>query len=234
MGRATVLRLARDGYRVAAIDREAQPIRALERESDGRISAYEMDLAKLGELDGFVKKLVREFGAPYGLVNAAGIALVATALETDDAGWQRVLDVNLTAPMILCRAVLPSMLERRDGVIVNISSYVGIRSAPSRCAYTVSKHGLVGLTQSLTADYAAQNIRASAICPGAIETGYTQAVMAVAKDPAAVRKAMDDAAPVKRIGQAEEIAGVVAFLMSDDASYCHGAVISVDGGRTAM
>ncbi|MEO8004531.1 MAG: SDR family oxidoreductase [Betaproteobacteria bacterium] len=232
MGRATALRLARDGYRVAAIDREPNGLRELEREFPERIRAYEVDLARLDQLEGFIQRLIVEFGPPDALVNAAGIALVATALETDLAAWQRVIDINLTAPMFLCRAVLPSMIERGGGVIVNIASVVGMRSAPSRTAYTCSKHGLVGLTRSLTADYGSKGIRANALCPGAVETGYTKDVMAVAKDPAAARKAMDDSAPVGRIGTAEEIASAVAYLIRPEASFFYGSIIAIDGGRT--
>jgi NAD(P)-dependent dehydrogenase (short-subunit alcohol dehydrogenase family) len=234
VGLATARRLVADGYRVAALDRDAEGLERLVRELPEKVTPRQIDLARLAELEGFMQKLIGDLGPPSALVNNAGIALVGTALDGDLAAWQRVIDINLTAPMLLSRAVLPSMIERGGGSIVNVASVAAFRGVRKRAAYCAAKSGLVGLTRSMTADFAHQGIRINAICPGTVETGYTQAVLAVAEDPAATREFMTQRQLIGRMGTPEEIADAIAFLLSPQASFFYGSAIIIDGGRSVM
>lgn len=231
VGLATARRLVRDDYRVAALDRDGEGLQRLAAELPGRIVPREIDLARLGTIEGAMQLLLRELGSPAVLVNNAGIALVATALDNDLDAWQRVIDVNLTAPMLLSRAVLPAMIEQGGGSIVNVASVAAFRGVRKRAAYCAAKAGLVGLTRSMTADFAHHGIRINAICPGTVETGYTQAVLAVADDPAATRQFMTQRQLIGRMGTPEEIANVALFLASPLASWVTGQTIAVAGGQ---
>ncbi|MEO8752151.1 MAG: SDR family oxidoreductase [Casimicrobiaceae bacterium] len=234
VGLATARRLVADGYRVAALDRDGTGIAQLAQESPQKITPWEIDLAHLAGIEGFMRKLIADLGPPDALVNNAGIALVATALDNELDAWQRVIDVNLTAPMLLSRAVLPSMIERGGGSIVNVASVAAFRGVRKRAAYCAAKSGLVGLTRSMTADFAHHGIRINAICPGTVETGYTQAVLAVAEDPAATREFMTQRQLIGRMGTPEEVAAAIAFLLSPQASFFYGSAIIIDGGRSVM
>ena len=234
VGRSTVRRLVKDGYRVVAIDRDKEGVDKLAKESPDLILPRVLDLANLTEIEPFTAKLIAELGTPAALVNGAGIALVATALDKDLAAWQRVIDINLTAPMLLSRAVVPSMIEAGGGTIVNVASVAAFRGVRQRAAYCAAKAGLVGLTRSMTADFASKNIRINAICPGTIETGYTQAVLAVAEDPEATRQFMTQRQLIGRMGTPEEVADAIAFLLGPQATFFFGASIIIDGGRSIL
>jgi NAD(P)-dependent dehydrogenase (short-subunit alcohol dehydrogenase family) len=234
MGRATALRLVKDGYRVAALDRNLAGLQTLAEVSDGRVIAVEVDLADLSTVESVVGEIVSSLGPVAALVNCAGIGLVATALEGDLASWQRVIDVNLTAPLLVSRAVLPSMLERGEGAIVNVSSVAAVVGVASRAAYCAAKAGLVGLTRSMAADFASRGIRVNALCPGTVETGYTEAVLEVAADPGETYEFMAKRQLIGRMGTAEEMADAIAFLLSGEASFFHGSVVIADGGMTVL
>jgi NAD(P)-dependent dehydrogenase (short-subunit alcohol dehydrogenase family) len=234
VGLATSRRLVRDGYLVAALDRDGEGLRRLASELPDTIRTRELDLVRLQEIEGSIQAILRELGPPSVLVNNAGIALVATALDNDLAEWQRVLDINLTAPMLLSRAVLPAMIEQGGGSIVNVASVAAFRGVRKRAAYCAAKAGLVGLTRSMTADFAHHGIRINAICPGTVETGYTQAVLAVSEDPAATREFMTQRQLIGRMGTPEEIADAIAFLVGPQATFFYGSAIIIDGGRSVM
>lgn len=234
IGRATALRLLRDGFRVLAVDRNEGGLAELAAEAGDGIEPAALDLGLLDGLEQRVVDLVGEHGAPSVLVNAAGIPLVGSVLDGEVGDWQRVLDVNLTAPMVLCRAVVPAMIERGSGSIVNIASVAAFRGYRQRAAYCASKAGIVGLTRSLAADFAGDGIRVNAICPGAVDTGYTQAVLSVADDPEATRAFMTARQLIGRMGTPEEIAGLVSYLVGPDGTFMHGAAVVIDGGRTVL
>lgn len=234
IGLAIAARLVKDGYQLLAIDRDERGLGALADEHGDAVSTAALDLSALDGLEEGVLDLVGTHGSPAVLVNAAGIPLVGSALEGELDDWQRVLDVNLTAPMVMCRAVVPGMLERGDGCIVNIASVAAFRGYKQRAAYCASKAGLLGFTRALAADFAAQGIRVNAVCPGAVDTGYTKAVVSVTDDPDAARASMAARQLIGRMGTADEIAGLVSYLVSDDATFMHGAAVIIDGGRTVL
>jgi 3-oxoacyl-[acyl-carrier protein] reductase len=161
-------------------------------------------------------------------MNNAGILddyLAAADMPT--AVWERVLGVNLNAQFFTARALLPQMVERGAGAIVNVASTAGLNGGNGGAAYTASKHAVIGFTRQLCFDYARQGIRCNVLCPGAVETGMTKEIFA--SPDAAVMEAVESA-PIGRWAQPEELAAAALFLASDEASFVNGAVYLVDGG----
>ena len=138
-------------------------------ESVGR--AFQVDVCNPHELGVTVREVLTTMGSPELLVNVAGVAIAATVLDTSDQEWSRVINTNLTGPFLLTRAILPLMLDRGSGVIVNVASVAGAVGLQARAAYCASKAGLVGLTRAVAADYAQQGIRCIAVCPGTVGDG---------------------------------------------------------------
>jgi meso-butanediol dehydrogenase/(S,S)-butanediol dehydrogenase/diacetyl reductase len=179
-----------------------------------------------------VDEVVSHYGRLDVLVNNAGIRRSGLAEETTLAQWQHIIDTNLKGTFLGCRAVIPIMREQGGGAIVNVSSITGIQGTPRMVAYSASKSGIVTMTASLAIDHAQDNIRINAVCPGAIDTGLLDDYIAEADDRVAMTKRIEANHPMGRIGRPEEVASVIAFLASDDASFMTGLAIPVDGGRS--
>jgi NAD(P)-dependent dehydrogenase (short-subunit alcohol dehydrogenase family) len=236
IGRATALRLARDGFDVAMVDVDAVGLAATDdqiKAFGGLARGFVVDLCDPLAVGSIVREIAVTSGAPEVLVNVAGIGVAATVLETSDEDWNRVLAVNLTGPFLTTRAILPLMLDRGSGVIVNIASVAGQVGVPRRAAYCASKAGLVGLTKAIAVDHAHEGIRSVAICPGTVATEWIGKVLANAPDPVAAREAMAARQLDGRIGTPEEIAAMVAFVAGPSCRFINGAALVVDGGMTA-
>ena len=236
IGRATALRLAREGFDVAMMDLDTTGLAATHdqiKASGGQARAFAVDLCDPLEVGSISREIAVTIGAPEVLVNVAGIGVVATVLETSDEDWNRVLAVNLTGPFLTTRAILPLMLDRGNGVIVNIASVAGQVGVPRRAAYCASKAGLVGLTKAIAVDHAHEGIRSVAICPGTVETEWIGKILANAPDPAAARAAMAARQLDGQMGTPEEIAAMVAFVAGPAGRFINGAALVVDGGMTA-
>jgi NAD(P)-dependent dehydrogenase (short-subunit alcohol dehydrogenase family) len=237
IGRATAILFASEGARVAASDRTLERLSSLAREleqSDARGHLMVAGDVTSG-LD--VRRVVQETTSKLGpvdiLCNIAGVldrALLAH--ELPDEVWARVLGVNLTAPFLFAREVLGSMLERNSGVIICISSGAGLGGGRAGTAYTVAKHGVIGLGRSLAAAYGQAGIRSVVICPGAVTqpTGSVEGPVSSLGAAMIARRATTrprDATP-------EQIARVILFAASDEASHVNGATLTVDGGWSAI
>jgi NAD(P)-dependent dehydrogenase (short-subunit alcohol dehydrogenase family) len=175
----------------------------------------------------------RKLGEIDMVANVAGIAGSREAAEchvTPVEEWARVIAVNLTGTFLVCRAVLPHMVRRRDGIIVNVASVAGLVAFPGRCAYTASKGGVVQLTRSIAVDYAAGGIRANAVCPGMVDTPMTRWRL---EDPELGPQVLARI-PQGRVARPEEIAEVVGLLASGAMGYANGSAIVLDGGWTAI
>lgn len=167
------------------------------------------------------------------LVNCAAIHRLGTAETTDRDIWAEVMAVNLWGTFLGCRAAIPLMKERGGGAIVNLSSIAGLRGVPDQVAYATSKGGVRTLTMALATDHVADGIRVNCVCPGATQTPMIEQILSQAPDPLAQRAELIARHPMGRLGTAEEVAAVIAFLASDDASFMTGLAIPVDGGRSA-
>jgi NAD(P)-dependent dehydrogenase (short-subunit alcohol dehydrogenase family) len=176
---------------------------------------------------------VKRVGHPEVLVNNAGTTggpQATTLHETPPEVFEHVLEVNLRAVIRLCTAVLPAMLDRGRGVIVNIASVAGLVAFPARAAYSISKAAVIQITRTIAVDYGHRGIRSIALCPGMIETPMTHWRLA---EPA-LREEVLARIPQKTIGTVSDVVSAVAFFASDEASYCNGAAIPIDGGYLAI
>ncbi len=233
IGRATILRLAQEGATVIGCDIDSAGIDGTRRALDELGLAAELDIADVTQ-QAHVDRLVAATGPRIDvLANVAGIMDHFLPLgDVDDATWQHVLDVNLTGVMRVSRAVLPMMERGGGGAIVTVASKASVGAGASGVAYTASKHGVIGLVQSIAYYYAPSGIRSNAVLPGAVETGI--GTTAAPHVPWAMTRAQLSMATMPPVpAQPDEIAAVISWLASDEASNVNGALVSADGGWSA-
>ncbi|MBV9581104.1 MAG: SDR family NAD(P)-dependent oxidoreductase [Chloroflexi bacterium] len=235
IGRATALRFARQGDRVLVADLNPETASAVVDEisaAGGTAVAVTGDLSDQAVVDQVVNTAVDLLGGVDVLVNNAGIMdHMSACADVSDAEWDAVLRVNLTAPFLLTRAALPHMLAKGRGVIVNTASEAGLRGSAAGTAYTVSKHGVVGLTRSIAIMYRDAGIRANAIAPGGTATNISVSADPAAHGPRAIGAYMSN---VGRVAAADEQAAAIVFLASDAASNINGVILPVDNGWSAV
>ncbi|MGW0335761.1 SDR family NAD(P)-dependent oxidoreductase [Streptomyces sp. NPDC003011] len=235
IGRAAALAFAAQGDRVVVADLDEEGAQAVVKEIEragGTAVAVTGDLSGQAVVDRVVETAVERFGGIDVLVNNAGIMDRMSALaDVSDAEWERVIRVNLTAPFLLTRAVLPHMLAAGRGAIVSTASEAGLRGSAAGAAYTASKHGVVGLTKNLAVMYRKQGIRANAIAPGGTATSLVVDVEQGAHGPAAIGPHFVN---LGRVAQPEEQAAAIVFLASDAASNINGVILPVDDGWSAV
>ena len=224
IGRAICRRLAADGFAVAGLD-----LREPDLSEVPGARAYSVDIRDAGSVRQAADRIRTDLGAPWLLVNAAGVFSIQYVTDLREEEWDRILDTNLKGPFLTCREFLPAMIEARDGCIVNIASTAGVRGGRKRAAYCASKGGLVLLTRSLAVDHGRDGIRVNCVCPGLIDTEMADWI----RHDAAAMADFSASTPAGRIGQPADIADAVCFLASDRAGYLQGSVIMVDGGVTA-
>jgi NAD(P)-dependent dehydrogenase (short-subunit alcohol dehydrogenase family) len=231
IGLASVTRFQAEGARVAALDKDARALAALR----GRVETVhivEADVADVASVTAAVADGVAALGGLDGLVNAAGIDLVADIEAMQPEDWSRVLAVNLTGPMLVMRAAFPHLRASGGGTIVNVSSGAGLSPLKHRTAYCASKAGLQMASKALAMEAAAFGIRVNTVCPGAVETELFRSGIDAAPDPQAAYEAVRARYALQRVAAPEEIAAAILWLTSAESSYVTGAAIAVDGGRT--
>lgn len=227
IGGACVKLLVARGARVAVLDvGEAAGL------DDPSVRFLRVDVADAAQVTRAIDDVHADWGRVDVLVASAGIQRYGTATTTTDDEWARVLDVNLTGAWYAARACLRHMT--RGGAIVNVASVQGLATQRNVCAYTVSKHGLIGLTRSLAVDYAAAGIRANAVCPGSVDTPMLRWTASLDPEPSSVLDACRDMHPLGRIAEPAEIAEVICFLAHERASFVTGSVYTVDGGLLSL
>jgi len=232
VGLAAAALLAKSDFRVVLLD--IQPVDA----QVGRLRDAGFEAAGLsGDVssESFVQHvdqwLRTEYGAADGLVNNAGISLIAPAEDTSVVLWQRVMDINLLGPFLLCKYLGAGMLARGRGSIVNVASVAGLAAVSHRCAYNASKHGLIGLTRTLAAEWGGRGVRVNAVCPGWIKTE-----MDVADQGSGAYTDADivNRVPMARFARADDVAAAIAFLLDDErGGFINGVSLPVDGGWIA-
>lgn len=228
IGAATARLFAEHGATVFGIDRNepGAPV--------AQIHHLRADVTDIAAIENAVGQVRARHGRIDALVNNAGADVFSDPLELSDADWERCLALNLKGAWNVARAVLPSMLERGAGSIVNIASVHGHKIIPGAFPYPVAKHGLIGLTRSLGIQYAAQGIRVNSISPGLILVPRIEAWFASCPDPEAKRREQTELLPCKRIGTPEEVAYTALFLASDEARFINATDILIDGGRSQL
>jgi NAD(P)-dependent dehydrogenase (short-subunit alcohol dehydrogenase family) len=228
IGRATALRFAAEGARVVATDGNAEGLATVASSSISTIAGDLRDAT-------FITTLVagaEAIGPVSVLANVAGIMDHFVPVgDLDEALWENVLAVNLTAPMRMCRAVVPLMAARGGGRVVNVASIAGLGGSGAGAAYITSKHGVVGLTRHIAYTYGAQNIRCNAVCPGGVATGI--GASAEPTVPWAFERQLPALALGERTAEPDEIAAVISWLASDEASNVNGIIMPADGGWKA-
>jgi 3-oxoacyl-[acyl-carrier protein] reductase len=201
------------GYRSGKDEAEA-----VAQEIGGR--ALQADVADAEQ----AKRIVEEAGDIDILVNNAGLTRDTLLMRMSDEDWHDVIETNLSSVFYTCRAVARGMMKRRSGSIVNVASIVGLRGNLGQANYAASKAGIIGFTKSLARELGSRGVRANVVAPGYVETRLTEVI------PDELQTAMLGNTPLGRFGQADDIAGAVRFLSSDEASFITGAVLLVDGG----
>jgi NAD(P)-dependent dehydrogenase (short-subunit alcohol dehydrogenase family) len=235
IGQATALRLAKEGASVVGCDvNETGLGRTLElaRAVGKGVTTLTADITSQADVDRLIDAAVSAHGKVDLLANVAGIMdWFLPAHEVDDETWNRVMAVNLTGPMMLCRKVLPGMMERKSGSIVNIASVGGLGGGSAGVTYTASKHALIGLTRSIAWTYRSEGVRCNAICPGGVQTNI--ATTATPRSQWGIDRLSPYHALSPRYAQADEIAALLSWLASDEASNVNGAIVTADGGWTS-
>lgn len=225
IGRASALAFARAGARVVATDINAETLGTLEGEAG--IFTHVMDVLK----DDAVQAVVAEAGPFDVLFNCAGVVHSGSVLEMSDKDLGFAFDLNVHAMIRTIKAVLPAMLEKGDGAIINMSSVASsMKGVPNRCAYSITKAAVLGLTKSVAADYVGKGIRCNAICPGTVESPSLQDRLKAQGDYEVARAAFIARQPIGRIGTPEEIADLAVHLAG--ATYTTGQAYAIDGGWT--
>ena len=236
IGKATAIALAADGARVLVTDRDANSAEETARfitSNGGTVVATPMDVAVESDVEQGVARCLEVFGQIDIMVNNAGFALKGevTAIPVDD--WDRSFATNARGMFLGCKHVIPHMLERGSGAIVNVASRVGLRGIPNMAAYSSSKGAAVLLTYSLALEYAERGIRVNAVCPGPVATPALERFWPQFDDPEAVKQKFVGGTPMNRMADPAEIAEAIMYLASDGASYITGVALPVDGGRCA-
>lgn len=236
IGRAVAHKFGQAGAFVALADIDetggGEVIREI-RSDGGEARFFTCDVTRAEQCDKSVEGIIDVFGGLHILVNAAGMILRATVLETDEADWDRTLDVNLKGTFLMSKYVLPVMVRGGGGVIVNISSGWGLAGGSRAAAYCASKGGVVLLTKAMALDHARQSIRVNCVCPGDTDTPMLREEARQMGQPidAFLQGAADR--PLGRPGTPEEVAHAVLFLASDSTSFITGTTLVVDGGGLA-
>jgi NAD(P)-dependent dehydrogenase (short-subunit alcohol dehydrogenase family) len=238
IGTAAMRLLAERGARIVAVDRNEKPLHAAIRDlpASAQALAITADVTQEDEVTDYVRQAIDKCSTIDVFYNNAGIeGDIAPIVEYSLESFRRVLDVNVVGVFLGLKHVLPAMLRQNRGSIINTASIAGLIGSPDIAAYCASKHAVIGLTKSAALECAATAVRVNCVCPGMIDSRMLSAIVE-GRNPGNAPVPTDkivDRTPARRLGLASEVASIVAFLASDEASYVSGAAYTVDGGRTA-
>jgi 2-keto-3-deoxy-L-fuconate dehydrogenase len=226
MGRGAAIAFAREGAQVWATDINQQALSSLKQ--DG-IRTRALDVTD----EAAIAQAAREVGDVDVLFNCAGIVHHGSILDATPKDWDQAFSVNVKSMYLVSRALIPGMLKKGRGSIINMASVASsIRGLPNRCVYGASKAAVIGLTKAIAADYVKQGVRCNAICPGTVDTPSLQGRINAFADPVQARKDFVARQPMGRLGTVEDITGMLVFLASDESLFATGNAYSIDGGMT--
>lgn len=230
IGKQVAIKFAKEGFNIAInYVSEKTDIEALENElkaqnSEIQVLLIKTDVTSYDDSEKMVKQVIDKFGKIDVLVNNAGITKDSLLIRMKEEDFDKVIQVNLKGTFNVTKAVVPYMMKKKYGNVVNVSSVVGVIGNAGQCNYSASKAGIIGFTKSLARELASRNIRANAVAPGFIKTDMTE----VLSD--SLKEGINEQIPLKRMGTAEEVANTIYFLGSEQSSYITGQVINIDGG----
>lgn len=236
MGRAAALAFAREGAAVTVVDNLAERGQAVLEEikkQEGRAIFVQADVSKAADCQRIAEETVAAFGAIHILFNNAGIQTYGTVVDTDEETWDRTLGVNLKSIYLVSKYCVPQIIKAGGGAVINNASIQAHACLPNSSAYVASKGGVLALTRTMALDFAKDKVRVNAILPGSIQTPMLEFAAAQEAQPDKAFEEWGKLYPLGRIGQPEEVANMVLFLASDEASFITGAPFYVDGGIAA-
>ena len=238
IGTAAIRLLAERGAKIVAVDRRPQGLQAAIRDlpASAEPLAVTADVTREEEVAGYVRAAVDRFGTIDVFYNNAGVeGDIAPITRYSLEAFRKVIDVNVIGVFLGLKHVLPVMLKQNRGSIINTASIAGLTGSPDIAAYSASKHAVIGLTKSAALECTATGVRVNCVCPGLIDSRMLSAIIE-GRNPGHApvpNEKIVDRIPARRLGQASEVASIVAFLASDEASYVSGSAYTVDGGRVA-
>jgi 2-hydroxycyclohexanecarboxyl-CoA dehydrogenase len=228
VGKAIAERLTEEGARVAVTDVDEKSALGTAAEFDGA-AGFRLDITDAAEVVTTVGEIVAALGPVDALVNNAGWDQLSPFLDTDEDLWDRIIDINLRGPIRMTKAVLPGMVERQAGRIVNISSDAGRVGSTGEAVYSACKAGIIGFSKTVAREVARSGVTVNAICPGPTATPLLESMVG---EHEKLIESLKRGIPLGRLGLPEDIAGAVAFMVSDDAGFITGQTLSVSGGLT--
>ena len=228
IGKATDIAFSNEGANVFATDINENTLKSLKEEFP-KIDVFKLDSSNKNEVENYCSHM----NNIDVLFNAVGFVHHGTILDCEEKDWDFSLNINIKSMYLMCKAIIPGMLEQNRGNIINVSSIASsIKGLPSRFVYGTTKAAVVGLTKSIAADFVKQNIRCNAIAPGTIHTPSWEGRVNTSKDPVQAKKDFIARQPMGRLGTPEEVASIAVYLASDDSLFVTGNTFSVDGGMT--
>ena len=234
IGAAVVRRFVDEGAEVLIADLDVAAANALAQELGSTVSAVECDVRFEDQVQRVAAAAAERWPHVDVLVNNAGSELNRSYSETTVEEWDRVQDTDLKGPWLMCKHLVPGMVERGSGSVINVSSLNGLVGFPLSAAYGGAKGGLVVFTRDMAIELAASGVRFNCVCPGVIDTPMMERWTNLMPDQAEAQQMLTGVMPIGRMGRAEEVAGAILFFASDDSTLCQGSVLTVDGGFTAQ
>jgi 2-hydroxycyclohexanecarboxyl-CoA dehydrogenase len=235
IGRALTLRLAEEGCKVAIFDLKLEAAKETQKLAGGAtVRSYELDVGDYAAVNAAVARVESELGPIWALINNAGWDRPAPFLSTDQALWDKIIRINLYGPLNTHHVIAPLMVARKGGRIINIASDAARVGTSNEAVYSACKGGLISFTKSVARELATKGVLLNAVCPGPTNTPMMATVLGEGEQAVKWKDAMVRGIPLKRMGEPEDYAGIVAFLASEDANFITGQTISVAGGMNMI